>query len=115
MTVHLDRYDGELWCGHHRTAGGHTADYRTIIEDGWGHVDFAPIAEVDCEACLEAAADFGEKAQARLYEIWNEQEIRDRFNEPGPTPEQVEREDRVRVGEGSSRYRCPDWHTWGVP
>lgn len=84
--IHLHQYhdrDGDnfMWCGevalHH--------EYVTI-ED---------VTNVTCEACLEAAADFGEKAQAQLYEIWNEQEIRERFNEPGPTPEQVKREDMI--------------------
>lgn len=85
--IHLHQYhdrDGDnfMWCGevalHH--------EYVTI-ED---------VTNITCEACLEAAADFGEKAQAQLYEIWNEQEIRERFNEPGPTPEQVKREDMRR-------------------
>jgi len=79
---HHDR-DGDnfMWCGD--VALRH--EYVTI-EDA---------ANIDCEACLEAAADFGEKAQARLYEIWNEQEIRERVNEPIPAPEQVEREDTI--------------------
>lgn len=82
--IHLHQYhdrDGDnfMWCGevalHH--------EYVTI-ED---------VTNVTCEACLEAAADFGEKAQAQLYEIWNEQEIRERVKEP--EPEHVEREGTV--------------------
>lgn len=89
QTVHLTKREGGS-----SGAGFAWVDTLCGIEHGavWSSED---VAKVDCEACLEAAADFGEKAQAQLYEIWNEQEIRERFNEPGPTPEQVKREDMI--------------------
>lgn len=66
MTTHLDRYDGELWCGRHRDDDGMSAHYETIREDCDGVLDTAErLAEVDCEACLTAAIAFGERCLNR--------------------------------------------------
>lgn len=63
--LHLDRYDGELWCA----AYDPCADYvicRADDEDPeWAAGEVPPIDQVTCIACLDAAAAFGERCKAR--------------------------------------------------
>ena len=68
--IHLDRYDGELWCGRHRDDDGMSADYVTVLqEDCDGRIGVDRIGEVECEACLDAVIAFGERCINRLEHL----------------------------------------------